>query len=386
MDRVTLFSVIAWATALINATAGALALTIVTRRHLAKRWTRGRLVTVSAGVLAAAACLLFVQAVLALVGGGGFGLILWLYLSIALVPPALAFSLIGLAWKRARSAQSTVVLYGLVLVLFVPPAVCAYASFIAPFQLVLERARVVLPESAPAGSVRIGVFSDLQTDRVTDYEIGAIERLLAEKPDIILLPGDYFQVSSKQRRARRGEFEAFLNRIRVPNGSFGVLGNVDPPNETANLFSDSPVRLLINQIETVAVNGIRIAIGGVELNYGSNAARRTILELRNADADVRLLVSHMPDVALMIEPDDRIDLVIAGHTHGGQVVVPGFGPLITLTRVPRNVAAGGLHQVGGQNVYVSRGVGHERGLAPPVRLFCPPEITILTLSNARDGQ
>ncbi len=104
-----------------------------------------------------------------------------------------------------------------------------------------------------------------------------------------------------------------------------------------------------------------------------------------ADADVRLLVSHKPDVALLIEPDDRIDLVVAGHTHGGQVVIPGFGPPVTLSRVPRRVAAGGLHKVGGQSVYVSRGVGHERGKAPPVRLFCPPEITILTLSNARDG-
>ena len=89
----------------------------------------------------------------------------------------------------------------------------------------------------------------------------------------------------------------------------------------------------------------------------------------------------MPDIALLLEPDDRIDLLVAGHTHGGQVVIPGFGPPLTLTRVRREVAAGGLHRAREQLIYVSRGVGHEPGLAPPVRLFCPPEVTVLSLTN-----
>jgi predicted MPP superfamily phosphohydrolase len=60
-------------------------------------------------------------------------------------------------------------------------------------------------------------------------------------------------------------------------------------------------------------------------------------------------------------------------------VIPGFGPPLTLSGVPRAVAAGGLHTVAGQRIYVSRGIGMERGSAPPVRLFCRPELTVLTL-------
>ena len=71
---------------------------------------------------------------------------------------------------------------------------------------------------------------------------------------------------------------------------------------------------------------------------------------------------------------------MAGHTHGGQVQIPGFGPPITQTGVPREVGAGGLHTMDGARVYVSRGVGVEHAAnAPRVRLFCPPELSLLTL-------
>ena len=71
--------------------------------------------------------------------------------------------------------------------------------------------------------------------------------------------------------------------------------------------------------------------------------------------------------------------VVAGHTHGGQVQIPFFGPLFTLTEIPREAAAGGLHEVNGTQLYVSRGVGAERGEAPLIRFNCPPEISLLTL-------
>ncbi len=76
-----------------------------------------------------------------------------------------------------------------------------------------------------------------------------------------------------------------------------------------------------------------------------------------------------------------MDLTVAGHTHGGQVVVPGLGPLLTLSDVPRDVARGGLHEVDGNPVYVSPGVGLERGRAPQVRLFNRPAVAVLTLSD-----
>jgi uncharacterized protein len=82
----------------------------------------------------------------------------------------------------------------------------------------------------------------------------------------------------------------------------------------------------------------------------------------------------------------EIDLVLAGHTHGGQVVLPLLGPPHTAIRLPRRYA-GGLNDYGGIALHVSRGIGMERGFAPPVRFLCPPEVCVvdvrLTASRQR---
>ena len=98
---------------------------------------------------------------------------------------------------------------------------------------------------------------------------------------------------------------------------------------------------------------------------------------------MRLLLAHRPDVGLTLPGRPRTDLVVAGHTHGGQVRLPLIGPPMILSDVPREVAAGGLHNLGeGRRVYVSRGVGVEHGgHAPRLRFLSPPEISLLTLTG-----
>jgi uncharacterized protein len=142
---------------------------------------------------------------------------------------------------------------------------------------------------------------------------------------------------------------------------------------------------LVNAVVRVEVGDRRVLIGGIELDYKSSGALDVVhrLETTAGDVDIRILLAHRPDAVFNLYPTSRVDLVVAGHTHGGQIVVPGFGPLVTLTGVPREVAAGGLHTIGANPIYVSRGVGCERGQAPRIRFFCPPEVTLLTV-GARD--
>ena len=73
------------------------------------------------------------------------------------------------------------------------------------------------------------------------------------------------------------------------------------------------------------------------------------------------------------------DLLVAGHTHGGQVRLPFFGPLVTLSTVPRSWASGLTERPGGGRLVVSKGIGLERGLAPRLRFNCRPEVLILRL-------
>jgi predicted MPP superfamily phosphohydrolase len=89
-------------------------------------------------------------------------------------------------------------------------------------------------------------------------------------------------------------------------------------------------------------------------------------------------MSHYPDTILHTS-DSKLDLILAGHTHGGQVCLPFIGPIITLSNVPRNIAAGGLHLYNGIKIIVSRGLGMEGHVAPRIRILDKPHLLLLEL-------
>ena len=258
------------------------------------------------------------------------------------------------------------------------------ATFIEPFRLRVETARVaVSPQRAGAEPIRIGVLTDLQTNGVTAYERSAVALLMAQHPDIVLLPGDVFQGSAAQFDATREALRDLFARLaEAPGGVFLVLGDTDGDGQHLwEMLRSTPVRFLVNETTRINVRGRRITIGGTELRYDASARGRS---WKASNTPRRTTTSgfcsrNRPDVVLGLQPQSRIDLVVAGHTHGGQIVVPGFGPLMTLSNVPRAVAAGGFHQLEGNRIYVSRGVGCERNEAPRIRLFCPPEVSLLTV-------
>jgi predicted MPP superfamily phosphohydrolase len=244
----------------------------------------------------------------------------------------------------------------------------AYASFVEPERLVTERATVDAPGDV---GVRVGVLSDLQFEHVGDHEREAVERLMRERPDVILVAGDFHQGDAATFARELPAIHALLRPLRAPGGVFAVQGDVESIAGLRATVEGTGVRPLVNQV--VATRGL--AIGGVERDVHTPAARAAIARLRAARG-VRILLAHRPDVAL-----DRpgVDLVVAGHTHGGQVQLPLLGPPVTASEVPDDVAAGGLHAVGGQLVYVTRGVGVERNQAPKLRLGSVPEVSVLTL-------
>ena len=333
-------------------------------------------------VLAATLLLLVVQVLAVVVVSRRFFLALnvlhaGLFMALPLFGGLLA---LGRPWRATRAARATAAVGALVL-----GGVGIHSTLLEPEQLVTERQTVRLaPARAGRAALRVGVLADLQCDRITDHERRAVAELMAERPDLILLPGDLAQASGEQLQALVPELRALLADLQAPLGVFAVLGDTDEPALTAELLQGTGVRLLVDESVELVHDDRRVTLGGVSRHVTSPEGRRLLERLAAPGGDdLRLLLAHKPDWSLQLPPGGRIDLVVAGHTHGGQVQLPFVGPLITLSRIPRRMGGGGLFGLGGSPLYVSRGVGCERGDAPRLRFNCPPEISLLTL--ATDG-
>jgi uncharacterized protein len=307
-----------------------------------------------------------------------FGVMHVLWLDLVVVVPLAALLLLALT-RRRRSGR--LVRAGAVAACLLAP-VGAYASLVEPERLVLERAQLELdPRREGERPLRIGLIADLQCEEVGAHEREAVERLMAERPDLILLAGDYHQGAEAKLDEQLPALRALLRRLDAPGGVFAVQGDVESVGEARRVMAGAGVRLLVNERARIRVRDRRVSIAGIELAYWSRAARTTLAELERGGGqrDVRIALAHRPDTVLLLRPDSRVDLTVAGHTHGGQLQLPFVGPLTISSRVPRRVGAGGLHELDGRRIYVSRGVGAERAQAPRLRLGAVPEVSLITL-------
>jgi uncharacterized protein len=230
------------------------------------------------------------------------------------------------------------------------------------------------------GHLRIAHLSDIQTDDAGPYERRALRATMAAKPDLILLTGDY--VHPRFSRTR-DEVTADLRRmfvderISAPLGVYAVRGNVD--RDWPAVFQGTSITCLSDQTIRIPLTvGRALSLTGLDLrsSFGATPARTRALVAATPAADLRIVIGHVPDFAAVLAAGERVDLALAGHTHGGQIELPFFGPPVTFSILPRRFASG-LNDYRGVPLHVTRGVGLERGYAPQVRFLCPPEICLL---------
>lgn len=317
--------------------------------------------------------------------GGGFGMfdgLSFLYYDLVVaIPLASAVLLAGQIPRRPIGqplSRIVATVAGLSLLL---AAVGVYATHVEPYALEVDRAAAPLP-SARAGTqtLTVGVLSDFQTPWVGGYQRGAIDMLMAQRPDVVLIAGDLFQGDPQQYAASEDGLRALLTQMdAAPAGAFIVGGDTDDPGALGELVAGTGVTFLEDEVTTTQLGDRRIAVGGLRLTAGEGTQRVLDALAAQSPKTVRLLVAHRPEHVLDVAPG-TVDLFAAGHTHGGQVQVPFVGPLMTMTPVPRSVAAGGLHDVGGTTTYVSTGVGREQQGAPQVRLLARPSVGVVTLA------
>jgi predicted MPP superfamily phosphohydrolase len=263
-----------------------------------------------------------------------------------------------------------------------------YGCMVEPFHLTVTRLEVKHAKLVGlARSLRILHLSDLHMERATRREARVLALAAELDPDLIVLTGDYPNLSYVDDDTAIAEARDWLGRLDAPLGVYAVLGTpeVDLRHRSDELFAGTGVRLLHNEAVQVDTGGPAVALIGVTCERDSAVDRAGLAAaLRGApDAAFTILLYHMPD--LMPEAVAQgIDLYLAGHTHGGQWRLPGYGALITSSIFGKRYEMG--HYVeGGTQLYVSRGLGMEGLAAPRARFLCPPEITLVTLQSP-DGE
>jgi uncharacterized protein len=256
------------------------------------------------------------------------------------------------------------------------------AREVEPFRLEVTAAEIHSPKLADLGQpLRIAVVADLQTDSIGAFEMAVFDELVRQQPDLVLFLGDYLQMApGPQFEAELSKLRTQLRRLTPRHGAFAVDGDVDGAVGGAErVFEGTGVQVMNDR--SVELSGVPIALHGLSRARSRAPFVDAGLVRRLGQERFPLVFGHAPDFMLSVLRDGyALDgVMLAGHTHGGQVQIPGFGPLVTLSAVPRWLAGGGVFQRGPTWLAQSRGLGMERGDAPRLRLFCRPQLLLLTL-------
>ena len=239
----------------------------------------------------------------------------------------------------------------------------------------LQIERHMLQSSSQGGKVRIVQISDLHLSDFNSYFEEVTKQVADLKPDLILLTGDYLE----EQRNIRGVL-SFMKNLKATHGIYAVQGNWEYWSrlEGENLrrhFAGVGVKLLINERADLEINDHALSIFG--LDYPSSTDHLEQLQKEVDPQRFNLLLSHVPAFAHE-QLNKDINLILSGHTHGGQVRLPYLPPFYLPRYAGRFVA--GFYQVSQHRIplYVSRGVGTS---VLPVRFFCRPEIGLFELTG-----
>lgn len=296
----------------------------------------------------------------------GFSKLLTWSWTLAVVLPTTAFA-IAVRANPKRGIQASFLAIGLLGVVG-----SVYAFVYEPRNLEVTHHEVVSERvDAP---LRIAVIADLQTDAPGDHERAALQAVMDAEPDLIVFVGDVIQHRDEKAYADAWATLRGLAKplsLDAPLGVFLVEGDSEYPHGDDWIPHAEAMGLSVWPRETTSR---RIRDDVVLTGFGLRASAYSELEVPRPDESLHVVFGHRPAFAL---GNIDADVLLAGHTHGGQVQVPGWGPVLTLSKVPRRWAWGRTELPTGATLLVSRGVGMERAAAPRIRFWCRPEVMIV---------
>jgi predicted MPP superfamily phosphohydrolase len=217
--------------------------------------------------------------------------------------------------------------------------------------------------------LRVGLLTDVHHSGMVpaDDVTRAVELLLAQRPDLIVLGGDYVTFGD---RAFVEPVAELLAPLSAPHGVFAILGNHDDDRDMPAALSRRGIEVLKDARTKIEIGGERLELAG--LRFWTRRLQDLARVIRNAAAPV-ILLAHDPRRLTEAAAFD-IPAVLSGHTHGGQVVLPGVGA-VARRRFP---VLEGLGSRANTSIFVSRGIGT---VYVPIRINCPPEVAMVSLKR-----
>ena len=215
--------------------------------------------------------------------------------------------------------------------------------------------------------LKIGLLTDIHRSQwvLAEDVHEAVRMLMRARPDLIVLGGDYVTRGDRQYV---GPSADALSGLSAPYGVFAILGNHDDDHDMPAALMSRGIQVLRDARTDLGIRGETLALAGLRFWTRRFADIQAIVK---GAAGTTILLAHDPR-RLTEAVTLRIPLVLSGHTHGGQIVLPGLGA-IAAQKFP--VVAGPARQ-GNTSLFVSRGLGT---VYVPIRVNCPPEVALLTL-------
>ena len=245
------------------------------------------------------------------------------------------------------------------------------------YGVAFERHQIGVTEAAlpvsglppPLEGLRIGLLTDVHHSRMVPAEdvTRAVDLLMTQRPDLIVLGGDYVTLGDREYV---GPVAELLAPLRAPHGVFAILGNHDDDRDLPAALSRQHIAVLKDATTRLQVRGEPIELAGVR--FWTRRAADVARVLRKS-TDTVVLLAHDPR-RLTEAAALGVPAVLSGHTHGGQVVLPGVGA-VARRRFP---VLEGLGSRQNTSIFVSRGIGT---VYVPVRINCPPEVAVITLKR-----
>jgi hypothetical protein len=234
----------------------------------------------------------------------------------------------------------------------------------------LRLTEATLPVSglpAALAGLRIGLMTDVHRSQwVSDEDVAdAVSLMAAARPDLVVLGGDYVTWGDRQYV---GPSAQALGALSAPHGVFAVLGNHDDDHDMAAALAAQRIQVLKDARTRLSIRNEPLELAGIRFWTKRASDIKTVI--RGSKGPL-VLLAHDPR-RLVEAAELKIPLVLSGHTHGGQVVLPVVGAMAA-RKFP---VVAGVARREGTTIFVSRGVGT---VYVPIRVNCPPEIALLTL-------